>query len=151
VLLPDTQQAVVLLINVKSDLPFNGLNAVTSRLAIGVVNLLRGQPPPVGPSLQQAYLLFNTACGITVVVLIALAGWAARARRIVGSVVLLALAVAIIIASWVYGLNARMLSTFAPDVALVIAAALVLLCLPAALHAGAWARRVITGNLQRPP
>ena len=151
VLLPDTQQAVVLLINVKSDLPFNGLNAVTSRLAIGVVNLLRGQPPPVGPSLQQAYLLFNTACGITVVVLIALAGWSARARRIAWSVILLALAVAIVIALWVYGLSARMLSAFAPDVALVTAAALVLLCLPAALRAGIWARRAFVGTRQRPP
>lgn len=151
VLLPDTQQAVVLLINVKSDLPINGLNAVTSRLAIGVVNLLRGQPPPVGPSLQQAYLLFNTVCAITVIVLVALAGWAARARRIAGSVLLLALAVAIVIALWVSGLNARMLSAFAPDVALVIAAALVLLCLPSALRAGAWARRAFAGSNQRPP
>ena len=63
----------------------------------------------------------------------------------------LALAVAIVIALWVYGLSARMLSAFAPDVALVTAAALVLLCLPAALRAGIWARRAFVGTRQRPP
>jgi CubicO group peptidase (beta-lactamase class C family) len=156
VLLPDTKQAVVLLINTKSDLPFNGLDAVTSRLPIGVVNLLRGQPPPKGQSLQQAYLPFNTASVIAVVVLIALSGWAARTRRVAGSVVLLGGAIAIVISLWVYGLNARMLSAFAPDVAVVVAAALVLLCLPAALRAGAWTRRAFGGNGQggnrrRPP
>jgi hypothetical protein len=151
VLLPDTKQAVVLLINAKSDLPFNGVNAVTSRLAIGVVNLLRGQPPPDGPSLQEAYLSFNTACGIAVVVLIALSGWAARARRIAWSVMLLGVAVAIVIALWVSGLNARMLSAFAPDVALIMATALVLLCFPAALRAGSWAHRALEGARQRPP
>jgi len=156
VLLPDTQQAVVLLINTKSDLPFNGLDAVTSRLPMGVVNLLRGQPPPRGQSLQQAYLPFNTASVIAVVVLIALSGWAARTRRVAGSVVLLGGAIAIVISLWVYGLNARMLSAFAPDVAVVVAAALVLLCLPAALRAGAWTRRAFGGNGQggnrrRPP
>jgi CubicO group peptidase (beta-lactamase class C family) len=151
VLLPDTKQAVVLLINAKSDLPINGLNAVTSRLPIGVVNLLRGQPPPAGPSLQQAYLPFNMACGIAVVALIALSRWAARARRMTGSVMLFGLAVAIVIALWVSGLNARMLKAFAPDVALVIAAALVLLCWPAALRAGSWVHRALAGARQRPP
>jgi len=151
VLLPDTQQAVVLLINAKSDLPFNGLDAVTSRLPIGVVNLLRGEPPPKGPSLQQAYLPFNTASVIAVFVLIALSGWAARTRRVAGSVVLLGVAIAIVITFRVSGMNARLLSAFAPDVALVVAAALVLLCLPAVLRAGAWARRAFAATRQRPP
>lgn len=151
VLLPDTQQAVVLLINAKSDLPFNGLDAVTSRLPMGVVNLLRGQPPPTGPSLRQAYLPFNAACAVTVVALMALCGWAARARRSVGALLLLGVAVAIVITLSVSRLNARMLSAFAPDVALVLALALALLCLPAALRAGVWARRALAGNRQRPP
>lgn len=69
VLLPDTRQAVVLLINAKSDLPFNGVNAVTSRLPLGVVNLLRGQPPPKGPSLREAYRPFNVACALTLLVM----------------------------------------------------------------------------------
>ena len=151
VLLPDTRQAVALLINAKCDLPVNGLNAVSSRLPIGVVNLLRGQPPPQGPSLQQAYLPFNVACAISAVALLALSGWAARARRMAGSVLLLGLAIAVVVALWVSGLNAKMLSAFAPDVALVVAVALVLLCLPAVLRAGAWARRALTGTRGRPP
>lgn len=151
VLLPDTKQAVVLLINAKSDLPFNGLDAVTSRLPIGVVNLLRGQPAPEGPSLQQAYRPFNMASAIALVVLIALSGWAVRTHRIAGPVVLLAGAVAIVIALWQSGLNARILSAFAPDVALVVAVALLLLCLPAALRAGNWARGAFAGPRQKPP
>jgi len=151
VLLPDTQQAVVLLINAKSDLPFNDLDAVTSRLPIGVVNLLLGQPPPTGPSLQEAYRPFNISCAMAVVVLIALSGWAARTRRAAGSAVLVGVAIAIVIAMWAFGLNAKMLSAFAPDVALVLAAALVLLCLPAALRAWAWARGALTGAKRRPP
>ena len=89
VLLPGTKQAVVLLINAKSDLPFNGLDAVSSRLPIGVVNLLRGQPTPEGPSIQQAYLPVNAACTIALVVLIALARWASRTRHTGWSVMLL--------------------------------------------------------------
>lgn len=145
VLLPDTKQAVVLLINAKSDLPFNGLDAVTSRIPMGVVNLLRGLPPPTGPSLQQAYLPFNAACVVAMVTLIALCGWAVRARRGVWSLVLLGVAIAIVITLSVSRLNARMLWTFAPDVALVVATALVLLCLPAVLRAGGWARRAFAG------
>jgi hypothetical protein len=149
VLLPDTKQAVVLLINAKSDLPFNDLDAVTSRLPIGVVNLLRGQSTPRGPSLQQAYLPFNAACAIALVSMIALSGWAARTRRIAWSVMLLGMALAIVIVLWVRDLNAKMLSAFAPDVALMVAVALTLLCLPAALHAAAWARRARTYKHRR--
>jgi len=151
VLLPDTQQAVVLLINAKSDLPFNGLDAVTSRLPIGVVNLLLGQPTPKGPSLQEAYLPFNIACAIAVVVLMALSRWAARTRRVAGSAVLVGVAITIVITLWAFDLNAKMLLAFAPDVALVVAAALILLCLPAALRAGAWARGALSSAHRRPP
>ena len=150
VLLPDTKQAVVLLINAKSDLPINGLNGVTSRLPIGVVNLLRGQPPPTGPSLQQAYLPLNVACAMAAVALIALSVWAARTRRMAWSLMLVGMAIAIVISLWVSGMNAKLLSAFAPDVALVVAVALVLLCWPAALRAGAWARRAIAGGHRLP-
>lgn len=151
VLLPDTKQAMVLLINAKSDLPINGLNAVTSRLPIGVVNLLRGQSPLAGPSLQQAYLPFNVACAIALVILIVLSGWVARTRRVAGSMVLLGMAMVIVITLGVLGLNSKMLSAFTPDVALVVALALVLLCLPAALRAGAWARRALSRTQGPPP
>ncbi len=151
VLLPDTKQAVVLLINANSELPFNDVDAVTSRLPLGVVNLLRGQPPPQGPSLREAYLPFNVASALVLLGLVALARWVGRARSIAWSVVLLLAAIAIVVALQVMGLNARMLSAFAPDVALVVAVALVLLCLPAALRAGAWMRRFIAGSQIAPP
>jgi len=123
---------------------------VTSRLPIGVVNLLRGQPPPTGPSLQQAYLPLNVACAMAAVALIALSVWAARTRRMAWSLMLVGMAIAIVISLWVSGMNAKLLSAFAPDVALVVAVALVLLCWPAALRAGAWARRAIAGGHRLP-
>ncbi len=61
---------------------------------------------------------------------------------------LLEAAIAIVVSLWFYGLNARMLTAFEPDVAWVVEAALVLLCLPVALRAGAWARRAFGGNGQ---
>lgn len=146
VLLPSTRQAVVVVINANSELPFNGVDAVTSRLPLGVVNLLRGQPPPQGASLRQAYLPFNAACAAVLTVLVALAGWVRRERRRAWSLLLLLVAMAIVVVLQVKGLNASMLSAFAPDVALVIAAALVLLCLPAAGRAGAWVRRFAAGR-----
>jgi CubicO group peptidase (beta-lactamase class C family) len=152
VLMPDTQQAVVVLINANTELPFNQVNAVMSRMPIGVVNLLRGQPVPQGPSLRRAYLPFNAACALGVVALAGLAGWAGRTRRVRWALALLLTAVALVISLQVLGLNAAILWAFAPDFALVVAAVLVLLCLPAAWHAGAWARRCLArdGGLRQP-
>jgi CubicO group peptidase (beta-lactamase class C family) len=59
VLLPESKQAVVVLVNANSELPFGDVNAVMSRLPVGVVNLLRGQAAPPGPSLRDAYQPFN--------------------------------------------------------------------------------------------
>jgi CubicO group peptidase (beta-lactamase class C family) len=132
---------MVLLINANTELPFNEVNAVLSRLPIGVVNLLRGQPVPQGPSLRRAYLPFNVASALVVGALGGLAWWAARTRRARWAAVLLLMAVALVAALQWAGLNAAMLSAFAPDFALVVAAVIGLLCLPAAWHAGAWARR----------
>jgi hypothetical protein len=39
-LVPDSQQAVVVLINANTELPFNEVNAVMSRMPIGVMKLL---------------------------------------------------------------------------------------------------------------
>ncbi len=152
VLLPDTKQAVVMLINANSELPFNQVNAVTSRLPIGVVNLLRGQPAPKGPSLREAYLPFNAASALVVVMLTASARWATRTRRATGWVVLLLVAIAMVAALRVMGISAAVLSASAPDLALVVVAAVALLCLPAALRAVAWARRSWrgTGDVRRP-
>jgi CubicO group peptidase (beta-lactamase class C family) len=145
VLLPDTKQAVVLLINTNSELPFNQVNAVMSRLPIGVVNLLHGQPMPQGPSLRTAYLPFNVACALVVMGLALCAWWAARTRRTAWPVMLLA-GMAIVVVSHVMGLSAKTLSAFAPDLALVAAVALMLLCVPAALRAGASMRRFFAGK-----
>jgi hypothetical protein len=124
---------------------------VTSRLPIGVVNLLRGQPPPQGPSLRQAYLPVTLACALALAVPGALCTWAARTRRWAGPLVLLLTALALVVALRVWDLSATMLWAFAPDIALVVAAALVLLCLPAALRAGAWARRSMVGQRNAVP
>ena len=80
VLLPETKQAVVVLINANTELPFGEVNAVMSRLPIGVVNLLRGQPAPQGPSLRRAYLSFNVASALALVALAFMAWRASRAR-----------------------------------------------------------------------
>jgi CubicO group peptidase (beta-lactamase class C family) len=141
VLLPDTQQAVVLLINANTELPFNQVNAVMSRLPIGVVNLLRGQPAPQGQSLRRAYLPLNAAAAAAVIGAAWLAWWAARTRRAVWSVLMVLLAIAMLVASQVMGLTAAILAAFAPDFALVLAVLAALLSLPAALRASAWGRR----------
>jgi hypothetical protein len=136
VLLPETQQAVVVLINANSELPFGNANAVMSRLPIGVVNLLRGQAPPEGPSLRQAYRPFNAAVALSMVALGALAGLAARARRSRWAWLMGLAALALLLASQALGLGPSVLRAFAPDLALALAAAGVLLCAPLALRAG---------------
>jgi CubicO group peptidase (beta-lactamase class C family) len=138
VLLPQTKQAVVVLINANTELPINKVNAVMSRLPIGVVNLLRGQPPPPGPSLRRAYQLFNAGAALSVIVVAALAWWAARARRAWGATLMLLAAAALVSALYATGLNATLLAAFAPDLALVLAALAALLCLPLV---GRWIRR----------
>lgn len=153
VLLPDTRQAVVLLINANTELPFNEVNAVMSRLPIGVVNLLRGQPVPQGPSLRQAYFPFNAAAALVVIGLLVLAWRAARARRARMCVGLLVIAIVMVLVLHAAGLNAPILFAFAPDLALVLAAALALLCMPSALRVWAWAWIGCSsaGTRQRPP
>lgn len=152
VLLPDSKQAVVLLINANSELPFNGVDAVTSRLPLGVVNLLRGQPVPRGQSLRSAYLPLNVAAALAVVGVALLAWWAARELRAVWSVLMLLLAITMVVVLQVMGLSAAMLSTFAPDLTLVLATLVALLCLPAAWRAAVWVRRSIKrGNVTAQP
>ncbi len=143
VLLPETKQAVVLLINANTELPLNEVNAVMSRLPIGVVNLLRGQAVPQGPSLREAYRPLNAAAALVVVGMAVLVWWATRMRRAVGSVLMLLLAIAMAVALQVMGLSPAILSAFAPDFALVLAVVGAMLCLPAALRAAAWARRAL--------
>ncbi len=141
VLLPDTKQAVVVLINANSELPIHAVNAVMSRLPIGAVNLLRGQPALQGPSLREAYWPLNVAAALAVIGMAALAWRAARTRRAVWSMVMVLIAIAVAVALQLVGLSPAILSAFAPDFALTLAALIALKCLPATLRRGAWARR----------
>jgi CubicO group peptidase (beta-lactamase class C family) len=151
VLLPQTDQAVVLLINANSELPFNEVNAVFSRLPIGVVNLLRGAPPPQGPSLQQAYRPFNAASAIGLVLLGGLSAWAARARRLGWAACLLIVANVLAFGLQSLGLGVKTLPAFAPDLAMVVVASLLLLCLPALMHMAAWLRRSLLASRRHGP
>jgi CubicO group peptidase (beta-lactamase class C family) len=141
VLLPDTRQAVVLLINANTELPFNQVNATISRLPMGVVNLLRGHPAPPGPSLRRAYLPLNVAAVLCVISIGAAAWWAARTRRAAWSVGMVLVALALGMGLRVMGLGATILAAFAPDFALLLAVMGAMLGLPAAWRALAWARR----------
>jgi CubicO group peptidase (beta-lactamase class C family) len=146
VLLPESQQAVVLLINANTELPFNEVNAVMSRLPIGVVNLLRGQPPPAGPSLRRAYLPLNAAAVVAVIGAALLAWRAVRTRRALWSVSMALTAIAAGLGLQVMGLGATILAAFAPDLALVLVTLGALLCLPLALRAIAGVHRSAAGS-----
>ena len=130
VLLPETRQAVVVLINANTELPIGGVNAVMSRLPIGIVNLLRGQAPPAGPSLRAAYAQFTTVVVLVLAAVALLARWALRARRAWASVGLALAALALVAASMGAGLGPSLLWAFAPELALGLGAALLLLCAP---------------------
>jgi CubicO group peptidase (beta-lactamase class C family) len=141
VLLPETRQAVVVLINANSELPFGDVNAVMSRLPIGVVNMLRGQPPPTGPSLREAYGRFNAAVALSVVAAGVAAWRAVRARRSLWVWALVVLAGALLFALQLAGLDPAMLAAFAPDLALALALLGALLCVPVALRVARKTRR----------
>ncbi len=130
VLMPETKQAVVVLINANTELPINQVNAVMHRIPIGVVNLLHGRAPPQGPSMRRAYLPLNVAAAVAVFAVARLSWRAAHARRWWASAVMLAAAVAMGLALYANGLNATLLASFAPDLAVVVAVLVVLLCLP---------------------
>lgn len=141
VLLPDTRQGVAVLVNANTELPFGEVNAVMSRLPIGVVNLLRGQPAPQGPSLRAAYRAFDITAALAVVAGAAMAWRAARARRAVWAALMLLAALAAMLVMRAMGLGAGRLAAFAPDLALALATMGALLCLPAPLRALSRLRR----------
>ncbi len=134
VLLPQSRQALVLLINANTELPFGAVNAVMSRLPLGVVALLHGQPPPQGPSLRAAYARFDAAAA-ALVTGTAIAAWLAlRARRVLGASLLAAAGLALPLGLHALGLGPRLLAAFAPDLALTVAALLLLALLPLPLR-----------------
>ena len=59
ILLPDSDQAVVLLTNIGSPAEVGGGNSVLSRLPQGVVRLLRNEPPPSGVTVTRFYAIFD--------------------------------------------------------------------------------------------
>jgi CubicO group peptidase (beta-lactamase class C family) len=135
VLLPDTKQAVAVLINANTELPIGNVNALMSRLPIGVVNLLRGQPVPQGPSLRAAYGRF-IAVACVVLALVAMLAWlAGRARRAWGSVALAFAAASLFAGSIAAGIGPSLLRLFAPELAIVLALVVALLVAPLAWRA----------------
>lgn len=78
VLLPDTNQGVVVLTNIGSQMAMAGGNSALSRLPQGIVNILRDSPPPAGISVTRFYLMFD---GAAVAVLAALAWYLVRLPR----------------------------------------------------------------------
>lgn len=139
VLMPQTKQAVVLLINANNELPLGNFNAALSRLPIGVVNLLRGQPPPTGPSIRGAYLVFDAVIVVIALMLAALASWAVkRHRRAIWPALLLIVAIGLALLPRFAGLSAPMLWQFAPDLLLAVGLFIVLLAVPALVWA--WRR-----------
>jgi CubicO group peptidase (beta-lactamase class C family) len=130
VLLPETQQAVVVLVNANTELPVGAVNAVMSRLPIGVVNLMRGQAPPQGPSLLAAYGRFAAVVVGILAGLVLLAWRAARARGGWGGVAMATAAVALPAAAAGVGLGPSLLWVFAPELAIILVLAILVLAAP---------------------
>lgn len=60
VLLPDTEQGVIVLMNAGSQFEIAGANQTWSRIPQGVVNLLRGEQPPTGMATDRFFIVFDT-------------------------------------------------------------------------------------------
>lgn len=134
VLLPETRQAVVLLINANCEQPFRAVNATFSRMAVGVVDLLRGRAAPTGPSIPQAYRWFNLGAAGLIALLSAFAWWASRTLLNWPAWLSLAGAAALLATPKLMGFSWSALWQFAPDLSLVIAAMTVLLTCPLPLR-----------------
>jgi CubicO group peptidase (beta-lactamase class C family)/putative hemolysin len=81
VVLPDSDQAVVVLINSGSQFELGGANSAWSRIPQGIVNLLLGRAPPTGISASRFYIVFDTLVVLAVVGQVrTLAGVALRRR-----------------------------------------------------------------------
>ena len=67
VLLPDTDQAIVVMINAGNQFEIGGANSAWSRIPQGVVNLLRDVDPPTGTSTGRFFIIFDTVVAIVIV------------------------------------------------------------------------------------
>jgi CubicO group peptidase (beta-lactamase class C family) len=133
ILLPDTDEAVVVLINANAVLPFDGISATSSRIPLGVVNILRRQPPPAGPNIPDAYRRFNAVSMLLIFALALLSWWASRpARAAVVPVAMLTMALLLAAGTLVFSRVISTLWLFAPEPLLLGAMAIILLLAPAA-------------------
>lgn len=67
VLLPDTNQAIVVMINAGNQFEIGGANAAWSRIPQGVVNLMRDTDPPTGTSTARFFIIFDTLVAMAIV------------------------------------------------------------------------------------
>ena len=67
VLLPDTDQAVIVMLNQGNQFDIGSANSTWSRIPEGIVNLVRGTEPPTGPSTSRFYVGFDTLVVLAVV------------------------------------------------------------------------------------
>jgi CubicO group peptidase (beta-lactamase class C family) len=144
VLLPRTDDAMVLMMNANSELPWFGISTPFSRIPLGVVQLLDGKQPDTGPSVTDGYLgleatLISVSFGLAV-----LSWWVALRRAAWPAVVLagVAMVAATMLAFTPFGW--RGFAQFVPDLIAWLAAMLAVMVLPITVklaRAAASARR----------
>ena len=66
VLLPDTDQAVMVLLNEGNQFDIGGANGAWSRIPQGIVNILRDQTPPTGPGSARFFIVFTTVAAAVI-------------------------------------------------------------------------------------
>ena len=66
VLLPDSGQAVVVLLNAGNQFEFGGANGAWSRIPEGIVDLLRDSDPPTGISATRFFIIFDTLVALAI-------------------------------------------------------------------------------------
>jgi len=144
-LFPDRGVAVAVVVNAGNELPVPGNPFIADRVTRNVVHASLGQPVSDLPSVWRFYLVFD----LVALLLLGAAAWAlCRAVRVVGSpspsrhpirgwagVVLRSLGAALLVLMPTLSYGWGGLWTWAPDLAVVIAALALLLAVAAALRA----------------
>jgi CubicO group peptidase (beta-lactamase class C family) len=64
--LPDTDQAVIVMLNAGNQFEIGGANAAWSRIPQGVVNILRDTDPPTGTGTARFFIVFDTLVALAV-------------------------------------------------------------------------------------
>lgn len=131
VLMPETRQGVVVLMNANCELPFFHADATFSRIPIGVVNLLAGRDPPQGPSVPAAYLEIDALLCAGALLAALCAWWVMRRRSIWPAVLLGSVAAAFAGAVGLMAPGWRGWLQFAPDLTAWLVLILFVLAAPA--------------------